>query len=432
MMISSVFALPRSCICRAQVRHGLACTIYLSAIWIAILCSQAGEKTAAWKPRNPIVEVDFYNMGNGILFPMEVNGERKVFFLDTGCALSVLDHSLFNDNEAIGSEKKLGTKQGSKSTGKEGASDQGALKGTMMDSERLFTRRNDPPNIMLKDMKVLFGEFVLSDDLSVPVYSQGIGVKLGGIIGVDVLRNYCVHIDYDASKVILFHSVEDSNPPPGECQPLGFQGGLPTVTLQLGRRVFPAIVGTGCFDKMLVVTNREFRSLLKDNALDRQEVCKINRHFFNKGDGVFLVKEQMRWGENSYFPVQVSISKNACVVGAFILAQHKLTLDFKKNRCYVSRGENYRLPQHPDFDGILVDLTKPSDAPGYLVVDVQRDSLGDKSGLRTGDVLLKANGREIETFSWVEIAKLFGFSRKEELRLVVLRSGEEMQVTLPK
>lgn len=432
MRTSDVSGLMHSYIYRPVLRHGLAFATYLAVVWIAILYSHAGEKTAAWKPKNLIIEVDFYNVGNAILFPMEINGRQRYFMLDTGCSVSVLDHSLFNDNKATDSETKPQTNRESNSTSKERASDQETVKGTMMDNKQLFTKRENPPNAMLKAMKITFGEYVLSDDFSGPKFSQGIGVKLGGIIGVDAIRNYCIHIDYDASKIMIFQSVEESDPPPGECQPLGFQGGLPTITLQLGRRAFPAIVDTGCLDEMLVVTAKEFKALLKDNALDSHDFRKVNRHLFNKGDGAFLVNEKMQWGENCYFPVQVAISKNVCVVGASVLAQHKLTLDFKKNRCYVSRGENYQLPQHPDFDGILVDPTKPSDVPGYLVVDVQENSLGEKSGLKKGDVILKANGREIETFSWVEIAKLFGFARSEDVRLVVLRSGQSIEVSLSK
>lgn len=78
----------------------------------------------------------------------------------------------------------------------------------------------------------------------------------------------------------------------------------------------------------------------------------------------------------------------------------------------------------------LADFFGAKDGKGLLVVQFAEDSPGRKAGLKVGDVLLKADGRTLESIT--DLTDLIGSKKKDEkIRLDILRDKKPMSLEVP-
>ncbi|MGV3605852.1 MAG: aspartyl protease family protein [Planctomycetaceae bacterium] len=381
----------------------------------------ASEPTPEWHPTNLEVSVDFKNIGNAVLIPVEVDGKPFLFLLDTGSTFTFIDESLLKGYE--------------KATRPDPKSPDSNLK--IVEQAKLTFQNGrvstvdlyNSPDIAIRGLKLVSELPVVSIDFSQSGSYKELGVKIHGLIGMDRIRHHGLHLDYQRNKVKLVKGIEDDSLPPGECSRLYYKDIRPAAILQIGTYEFSAVIDTGCIDSMLTLQAEVLEKVKEHCKLDPSKISMANQQVIRNGEKNVVIDEALIWGKYSYQPLKIATSYGSNFLGASVLARHCITFDFENNRLFVAKGDRYDCPCHLDFDGLQLGDGEVMD--GLEVVEVAKGSPSDKAGIRRGDVVVSILDRSAKDLSSLEITKLLGFNRCRDLNVCVVRNGSILDIVLP-
>lgn len=82
-----------------------------------------------------------------------------------------------------------------------------------------------------------------------------------------------------------------------------------------------------------------------------------------------------------------------------------------------------------EFSGIGASMTQNTDGPGAVITTVYEDSPAAEAGLQEGDVISKVDGTDVSGMDLDSIVSLIKGEKGTEVKITVLRGGEEVEVT---
>jgi hypothetical protein len=398
-------------------------------------------------------QVSFKLINNLIVMPLEINGKKLSFILDTGVNKTILFN--LSENDSIGllntttvSLKGLGT---------------GEAVDAIISKKNTFKIKN-----LVSSNETIY--VILNDFFDL---SSKMGTTIHGIIGYNLLKNFIVKVNYKTKKLDFYNPKTYQYKKCRKCEtvPLKFYRKKPFINA----KVRLDTIGIKLIDvKLLVDLGGSDAMWLFENS--KKEI-KTPKRFFNDflGEGLSGPIYGNR-GRVSMFKLGKFKIENATAsfldfasthnarkfkarngsIGGGILKKFKIWIDypnrkftFKKNGSFTS-GFNYNMSGlDVVYDGKQIvkeeTVNKASNSfnqninqrnsisfvtsysfkfkPSFKIKNVVKNSPAYNAGLLKGDVILRINGKESHNLTLGDIIHKFQDKDKKKIKMIIIRNG---------
>ncbi len=259
-----------------------------------------------------------------------------------------------------------------------------------------------------------------------------------GVIGGAVFIPYVVEIGFEDARISLYDPKSFSPPDGWEEIPLVFEKNLPvyetTVRIGPGDPIpVRLIVDTGGKPTLALAVNRERRleppgrvihflsgtgfrgDVFSDHG--RLSELKIGTHVLKGAIAAF-------WkGDEAPFLEEGNVDGP---LGLGSLYRFDMIFDYTRGRMFIRPNRYYSDPFEINMAGMALEETVSGDIAVY---HVQEDSEAAEKGIRKGDILVEADGREIGSYAFLELKRLFERDGTS-LTVKVRRNGNVREVEL--
>ena len=403
---------------------------------------------------SPSEKIRFQLLNNLIVLPVELNGVKLSFLLDTGVSKPIL----FN----IPNSETLEVKD-VETTNLQGLGGGTAVPAIKSDSNTLKIGTAVNQN---QDIYVVFDETI--------DFTPRLGVTVHGIIGYDVFKDLVVEVNYGA-KFIRFHSPETYNDKAcKKCQTLNLSLFNNKPYIQGSVKVEDSDINV----KLLIDSGSSDALWLFENELiGLQPGEQLFQDFLGRGlsgsvYGLRSKHQSFSLGEFKFDDVNVAYPDSTTInlakrhkgrngsLGAGILKRFNLIFDYQKKSLQLRKNKNFGQPFRYNRSGITLQqnglrlvkeavLKKSIDPyqsnqgntisfetstkykfdlkPSFTVVELRPDSPADRAGVQIGDVILNINGKNTDTMKLHDVIKHFREDVGKLIRLKIDRDGKLLE-----
>jgi len=394
-------------------------------VFFAALCCcrcAKGDPSQAWEPPNALVSIEFQNLGNAIILPVSVDGRVGSFLLDTGASATIVDKKF------LGEENRLRKIHPEKNVDPPNSPYQEMVVNLHHGAAKKAALYM-PPKILLNGFELKSNQgFVASEDFSNPEWLPDTHLPINGVLGMDLFRQYCLHIDYDRKCLVIFQGVCEGVVPPGEKVHIRLDKNVPCIRVTLNGYKIWSRIDTGCICEAFVLKESVFKDVLKRQSADLNDVKRIETSFMDLNWDGFEVPGSLHCGPYSEEFPTIQTTDNFNLVGASFIVKCRWTFDFQKRHVYIEKGKRFNDVQHRDFDGI--EAIADELTGGALICHVKKGSVSEKAGLILGDVITSVNGRAVCDTSSLELARIFHTDRGSGIVLGIRRSDLGSDVSI--
>ncbi len=408
-------------------------------------------------PNSNVSKIKFELINNLIVLPVEVNGVELSFILDSGVSKPILFNIInLTDSLMINNVEKIYLR----GLGAEG--DIEALR-----SKYNFFKIGEAINVN-QDLYVVF-------DASIN-FTPRLGVNVHGIIGYDLFKDFIVEINY-TTKVIKLHKPDKykyRKCKKCETIPLELNDSKPFIDAKVSiydeHIPVKLLVDTGSSDAIW---------LFEDDSLNiKPREDKYFEDFLGKGLSgnihgkrsklnLFELKDFQLKEVNVAFPDSVSISfarkfeeRNGSISGE-ILKRFNLIMDYQNKKMTFKKNSNFKKPFTYNKNGIILEqdgnrlirekensmlygddnsvhsntkvmlstIYKYLLRPSYKIVEIRKDSPGERAGLMVGDIILAINNKDVHNMTLQEVTQKFSDEDGKLIKLLIDRNGMEKSYT---
>lgn len=410
--------------------------------------------------RDKYTKIKFELIDNLIVFPVEVNGAKLSFLLDTGVSKPIL-FNIINTPDSIQINHV-------ESIFLRGLGDGGYIEA--LRSKQNVLKIGNAVNIN-QDLYVIFDESIN--------FTPRLGVPIHGIIGYDIFKDFIVEINY-ASKYIKLHQPDlYQYKKCKNCQSfdLEFHQNKPYINAQVEIHSNPIPV------KLLIDSGgSDALWLFEDDSLSINP-HKDNYFYDFLGKGLsgsvhgkrtkihsFAINDFHLKNVNVAFPDSSAISfarkfkeRNGSLAGE-ILKRFNMIIDYNTSKITLKKNKNFNLPFQYNMSGIVIEqdgvrVVKEKQGntsngetsygmtvegarsfsvtesykfvlkPAYKIVELRKDSPSDLAGILVGDIVLKINGKETHHLKMEEINETLRAKVGTVIKLRVERNGRVLDFT---
>ena len=335
--------------------------------------------------------------GDPILLPVTFKGKEYLFMLDTGSSHTVFDIAF---RQELGDVKKT---------------EKGLTHGNTIAAE-VF----DAPEALLGPLNLKDSGQVCCLDLK--MLSLIMGRKISGIIGMNFLKRHVIQIDFDQGTLSLLQPVEGQYSDWGielamRSDSLGWQyitGDILNITN------VDFVIDTGA-NSTGGLGNDIFEKILSEKESKTSEIL------FATASGVIRKREiridSLSVGSFEYDKL-IFGDANWSHLGLSFLSRHIVTLDFPNNRIYLKKGKDFKKIDETDMSGL--HLLRISDKT--VVYSVDEDSTAQKAGINAGDIILKVDNNDANTYDILDLRRLLMSKDKRNITMTIKR-GDDVKDT---
>lgn len=402
-------------------------------------------------------KVKFQLINNVIIIPLEVNGSKLSFILDSGVSTPILFNLAEQDSIQINKVSDVTIR------GLGGGEPIQALS-SRNNMFRIGSVRN--PNQKLY--------VVLDEALN---FSPSLGIPVHGIIGYDLFRDFVVEINYNA-KHIKFHNTElyaDKQRKKSQTLPLSIinkkayiEG---SVVLNDSKEVpIRMLLDTGSSDAIWLFENEAIgipdknyndflgRGLGGDIFGKRTKVRRIKI-------GDFILEDaKTAFPEQESFSAFKNLGNRNGSLGGEVLKRFNLVFDYGNNKITLHKNGNFKAPFQYNLSGIdlqhngvryvaeslaktngivkgevskaygnvqilMENQTRLSLVPEIIVSGIRAGSPAEGAGLQEGDVILAVNGKNVHTYKLQQILQMLNEKKGKRVRVLIQRDDADKLFT---
>lgn len=418
--------------------------LLISILLIFVTAALSAQTGFALQNGKKKAKIPFRLVNNLPIIPLEINGTKLSFILDTGVKSTIL----FSLEEADSLQLFKTSKVQLQGLGPGGSVS--AIKST--------------GNIVkLGDvLDANHGLYIIFE--STLNFSPRMGIPIHGILGNEFFQNFIVKINYSSQKITVYDPSRYSLNDCRKCEdlPLEFFSEKPYIKLQLVsdnlEKEATLLVDSGSSDVLWLFEEEGFIQESPKNYFNDFLGLGLSGDIFGKRaripglkTGSFLLKEV-----NTSFPEEDAITKARYFhdrdgsVGGGFLSRFTVTFDYGNNIMRFKKNKRFREPFNYNMSGLTIEhegmelVKKEKQAlvnsdkvnmdqaisrnsisvitdfefslvPRYVIVDVREFSPAAEAGIQKGDEILSINGRPIYQFKLFELMDIF--SREEGKRI---------------
>lgn len=405
--------------------------------------------------------LDFKWINNLIIIPVEMNGVKLNFVLDSGVDGTVL----FSLEDAENIEFKELAKIKIRGIGNKEAID------------AFWSKHNE---MRIGDYVDLNHSIYLVLDQEINI-STSIGVPIHGIIGYDFFKNYSIRINYVKQTISIAKDIQKLRRRKEQFQaiPISLIQNKPymNVQVQFGNTKASAfqLLDTGNTDAawFFQETFPNIKCLSEQHIVDYLGKGMSGDIYGKRGRlqaisiGDFEVKRPIvSFPDSTYVRLLLGIEKRNGSIGNEVLKRFHMIWDYPNQRVLMRPNSLFATPFQYNMSGIEIqhqgmqwiaeeydeDLKKSVNSqnqfngngqrvstnikvnfelkPIYYVMSVRTDSPAAQQGIKSGDRLLKVEGKECQNMTLDQINSLFKMQDGKSIDLELERSGKPYRVTL--
>ena len=395
--------------------------------------------------------MSFKMVNNLMVLPIEVNGSKLNFLLDTGVNNTIMFNLSLEDSTKLKNTQKIRIR--------------GLGEGSYIDAIQ-------SKNNLFKIGNILNGQHMIylipgkEFDLSARM-----GMDINGIVGGDIFRDFIVDINYTTKRIKFYNPNTYQYKECKKCEKfdLTFNRNKPYVDIKMKSN--NEIIDT----KLLIDTGGSKTVWLFDKSSEKIKLPeKYFDDFLGKGlSGNIYGRrskiEQIILGQYSFRNANVSYPDSSSVstayrfkerngsLGAGILKRFRMLIDYQNKKLVLKKKSSYyNDPFLYNMSGIdlihngtmLVKKDKQSSTLGgntenkaivqvifemvyhfkplYTISFIRPNSPAQKTGLLPKDIILEVNGRPAYTYKIEEIIHLFSTKEGKLIKLLVERNGKKL------
>jgi predicted aspartyl protease len=357
----------------------------------------AAQLPAATQP-TVVAEFDIARGGREVLVPVELAGQQYLFLLDTGISSSAIDFSL---RERMG---KPTAQQQAMSPGGPVTLDLYSVK-----------------QLKLGPLSLPEGSLISAVDLRALQCTSGKDIR--GVIGMDLMKNYVVQIDFDKGKLRFMQSDRRKHEDWGMAMPLTFDCDIPVVDVTVAGVKTAMMLDSGWCHSSGALEAEIFNSLVDKAKLHTTGVnytTAAGTKMEKKARFTGLAIGQLRYDDVIFATGTYSL------LGLDFLSRHFLTLDFPARQAYFRKADGFAHSDELDMSG----LTLRRQGEQTLVGAVAEGSPADKAGVRVNDVLQKIDDVDGARADLFQLRRQLKSKDGAHADLTVLRDGKPQNLTL--
>lgn len=339
--------------------------------------------------------------GDILLIPIRVEGKDRMFVVDTGFACTAFDSPLLHGKPR--GEYRVRTPQGVSEKPLYDAPE--ASVGHLP----FRTRTGTSASVLAIDMKPL---------------REAFGYPIEGILGLDFLGKYVLHINFDAGELLFLEAAPVNA---GEEIPLTLDEGktaIVSVGLKEGDKV-PFIIDTGG----QTIGAAGYVEILKARDLARKgELRWVDSARSGTAGGEFTSQvyrgERITLGGFSVNEPLLIEAPQTSILGLGFWSRFIVTIDFPKGKLFLRKGACYDRPEHWNYSG----LNLWPEGNTVVINSVDEGSPAEKAGIRDGDMLLELDGLFARQASMFELRS--ALCKEGPIDCRVRRGKEEHRITI--
>ncbi len=430
---------------------------YLTLIGFLFLCSGYAQ-SKFYLPFGVKKEtVPFQLISNLIVIPVEMNGNPVSFILDTGVSIPVVFNFTSTDSTELKHAKKI-TLQG------------------LGNGEPIEAYQSTENHMRIGEAFNNNQQLYLIYDKEIN-FSPRLGIPIHGILGYDLFKDFVVEINYQTQKINLYDPAFYKKRKCKNCVelPIKITKDKPFVNIEVAYDGKPPqsvnlLLDTGGSDALWLFTNDDIP--IPKKSFD---------DFLGKGlSGDILGKRsrinQIDFGKFHFenatvsFPDSLSIAslnhlkatRNGSI-GGEILRRFKVIFDYKNQSVILKKNKNFSDPFEYNMSGIELqhngvqlvrEIDKKSNInkaylgksetnggisivleynykfslkPNYEIASLRKNSPAALVGLRSGDVIMKVNGKPTYNFTLQQLTSMFYEDEGKKIVLEIEREGFLME-----
>ena len=430
-------------------------TIYVTCFFLC-LESYVGAQDFQIPPDKNFEKINFELINNLMIVPVEVNGAKLSFILDSGVSSPILFNLSNKDSIQVNNVSKI------------------TLSG-LGEGEPIEALKSKN-NIFKLGKATNFNQslyVILDKDLN---FSTSLGVAIHGIIGYEVFKDFIVDVNYTKTYIKLYNKKDFNKDKLAKHQELpltiynkkAFIAG--TILLEDNTDVpVKLLVDTGSSDALWLFHDPEKGVKLPNKNYDDYLGKGLNGAIFGKRTklkgvkiGDFLLKDA-----KAAFPFRESFSaiknlgdRNGSL-GGEVLKRFNMVFDYGNERIYLKKNSNFKTPFQYNFAGIALQhnglryiseritnargLVQQEDAntfgnvqllfdnqtrlslvPEIIVSGIRAGSPAEASGLKEGDVILAVNGKRVHEYKLQEILSMINHKKGRKVKLLIERYNKDL------
>jgi hypothetical protein len=419
---------------------------FFSLIFSMTVAAQAGFH---FEPANrKKVVIPFQLINNLVIIPVQVNGVKLNFLLDTGVDETIL-FSLDDQNDVkLNNVEKILLK---------GLGGNEAVEGLKSSHNKInFSGYSDSDH----DIYI-----VLDQNFN---FSASIGIPVNGIIGYQFFKNHLVEINYDRKKLIVHKEnakIRNKISTQFSHEDITIENDKPyilsNITIEENPIFAKLLIDSGNTDAVwlfqdrsdsLKVPEKSFDDFL-GRGLSGDILGKRGRISEFKLDGFLFIDPLVAFPDFGTTTSLSMVENRVGSVGGEILKRFSVIFDYKNSKIYLKKGTRYSQPFNYNMSGIEVQhegmswvqervelesvkkiTVYESDArpdsfaykfklkPIFAISNIRKDSPAELCGLKKGDILVSINGAECSRISLQEINYILKSEEGKNIEIEVERN----------
>ncbi|RKS02391.1 aspartyl protease family protein [Flavobacterium sp. 102] len=429
--------------------------VFTFYVFLFTVFSSFGQSNFQFKKDKNCISIPFKLINNLIFIPINVNGEKLTFLLDTGVDKTLLfslddkEQVEFFNLESI-KLKGLGSNE--------------AIDAYMSSKNKLEVK-----GFVDYDHEIYL---VLDQEFN---FSSQVGIPVNGIIGYHFFKNHLIEIDYQRKKVIVYNK---TNKKVFRKLEKGYKE--ETITIEENKPYYISNVttdGNSYPSKLLIDTGNSdavwlFLNKSKEIKLPQKYISDyLGRGFSGSVYGLRGRIEDFNFGSKTFknpittFPDSTSLKSVNFVpnrlgsLGGEVLSRFSILFDYTNKKIYTKPNDKVNSPfnfnmsgievQHDGLEwvketssenskssvsyGVRVNESRVQDnlkikfalKPVFTIYNVRKDSPAELVGLRKNDRLIKIEGKSTHDLTIEKINELLKSEEGRTIELVIERNGKQ-------
>ncbi len=354
--------------------------------------------------------IPFKFIGNHLYIPATVNGLRRLWVLDTGAAVTVVNKP-FADEIGLKSEGSM--------TGRDA--------GGTVEASFAVLPSFEVEGIHFKEQT---GAILVMSELV-----RRLGVDLAGVFGYDFLSRFVTKVDYASEQVSFYDPEKFSYSGNGHLLDVHMQNNL----FQVSATLDGVHDGIWLFDLGASMTHLDGCYALREDYTKKNGVVGMGHGAGNPFQTKTVRCDSIEFAGFTVYEPEVTFSYGGTdtvftadklgILGNSLFRHFVLYIDYGNERVIVEKGADFAQAGPRDRSGLSIART--TTGKEVEVIYVSPDTPAQKAGFVVGDILKSINSIGVEHLSDVSsIRDLFTEAAGTRYEVVVNRAGQEQKLKL--